>query len=147
MTTPKINVVSHRVDGIRSTAEVSPADLYSSTAMPRWFSNGSVAAAGSAQGDGTVLSPGVTIVSGADGTKGVTLTAPNADQQGGEIYFIKNTAGSTLKIYPPTSGTINALSANANYVLATVTSCLLVNVWADKTITGGQWYSLPLLAS
>lgn len=83
-----------------------------------------LAAAGSVQGDAALLSPGMTIVTGADGTVGVRLPA-NAK---GKVFGIKNTAGSTLKLWPPTGGAINAAGANNSVSVLTVTSCLVIAV-------------------
>lgn len=75
--------------------------------MPR---AAAVAAAGSAQGDAAALTGMVNVVSAADGTKGVIL--PSA-AEGLVIHVYSSVATNGLKIYPPSSGTINDGSANA----------------------------------
>lgn len=61
--------------------------------------NTAVAAAGSTLATGTPITQDICIVTGADGTKGVTLPAG----QPGDSCFIFNNSGSTLKVYPPNS--------------------------------------------
>lgn len=96
-----------------------------------------VAATGSLQTDAAAVTAGFTLVSAADGTKGVVLPAASA----GVVVIIKNGNGAILKIYPASGDAINALSANASYNIASNTSTLLVAY--DST----TWYSVPLLAS
>lgn len=69
-----------------------------------------VAAAGSAQGDAAALGSGTTIVTGADGTKGVVLPAASAGRYR-EVYNTHATNG--LKIYPASGDDINDGTTNA----------------------------------
>src|SRR5262249_31331308 len=98
-----------------------------------------VAAAGSAQGDAAAISTGFTLVSAADGAKGIVLPTAAA----GLVCIIKNVdaANAILKIYPAAGDAINALSANAAFSIAAKTSVILV---AYDAVT---WYSVPLLPS
>jgi hypothetical protein len=69
-----------------------------------------VAAAGSAQNDAAAVGNMTTIVTGADGTKGVVLPAASA----GRIRLVYNThATNGLKVYPASGGDINDGSADA----------------------------------
>ena len=61
-----------------------------------------LAATGSAQGDAALVTASMTVVSAADGTKGVILPA---GEVGDEIWVFNN-SGSTLKVYPPTGSAI-----------------------------------------
>ena len=63
---------------------------------------GTLAATGSAQGDAALILTTCTLVTAADGTKGVILPAMNI----GESCEMFNNAGSTLKVYPPTGSAI-----------------------------------------
>jgi len=73
----------------------------------------SPAAAGSLTSDATVLAADVNGVTGADGTTGVKLPSG-----GGIRMAVVNThATNTLKVYPPTGGTINGAGADAAYSL------------------------------
>lgn len=94
----------------------------------------SVSAAGSAQSDGTVISAGMNVVAGADGTKGVTLKAA----QPGDSCWIFNNSGSTLKVYPPSGAAIAVNgtglgSANAAFSHLTYKSAIY------KCLTATQW--------
>lgn len=57
--------------------------------------NSALAAAGSVIGDATTITASNCIVTGADGTKGVKLSA-----NVGDSVWIFNNSGSTLKVYP-----------------------------------------------
>ena len=96
-----------------------------------------VAAAGSTQANATQIATGFTLVSGADATKGILLPLASA----GATCVIKNNAAAVLKVWPSSGDAVNAIAADSNYVLASLTSTLLV---AYDNVT---WYSVPLLAS
>ena len=96
-----------------------------------------VAAAGTNQATAAAIATGFTLVSGADATKGILLPAAAA----GLTCVIKNNAAAVLKVWPASGDAINAIAADSNYVLASLTSTLLVAY--DST----TWYSVPLLAS
>lgn len=68
-----------------------------------------VAAAGSAQGDAAAIADGLTLVSAADGTKGVKLPTAAA----GGLVVVKNNAAAILKVYPFSGDAIDALGTNA----------------------------------
>ena len=96
-----------------------------------------VAAAGTNQATAAAIATGFTLVSGADATKGILLPAAAA----GRTCVIKNNAAAVLKVWPASGDAVNAIAADSNYVLASLTSTLLVAY--DAT----TWYSVPLLAS
>lgn len=96
-----------------------------------------VAAAGNSQGTAAALAEGLSVVSAADGTKGVRLPTAVA----GMVVIVKNTVAASLKIYPATGAAINAVAANSSYDITNLTSTLLVASSAT------QWYSVPLVAS
>lgn len=71
---------------------------------------GTVAAAGTVQGDATALTNTITYVSAADGDKGVVLPTAAA----GKVRLVYNThASSGLKVYPAASDDINDGTTNA----------------------------------
>jgi len=100
-----------------------------------------VAAAGSAISDATVVATGITWATGADGTKGVALPAAVA----GLVCIIKNddTANAILKVWPSNGAadTINALGANNSISMAAKTSALFA------CLDGTAWFTVPLLPS
>lgn len=102
-------------------------------------SRGTVAAAGSTQGDATAVEADVdnVVVTGADGTKGVKLPVATA----GRRIFVKNAAAAILKVYPNTDAAINAIAANGALDMAANTAALFV---ADSA---SQWYTCPLVPS
>jgi len=104
--------------------------------MPR-IPSATVAAAGSVQGDAAAIVTGFTLVTAANGTKGVVLPTAVA----GLVAIVKNGAAAVLKVYPAASDAINGLSANASLDMADNTSALLVAY--DAT----TWYTVPLLPS
>jgi hypothetical protein len=96
-----------------------------------------VAAAGSTQADAAPIAAGLTQVTAANGTKGVVLPTPVP----GMICYVKNTVASILKVYPPGTGVINALSASAAISMAASTAAAFI---AFDTTT---WYTFPLVPS
>lgn len=77
-------------------------------------SYGTAAAAGSTYSDATALTKRNSYITASDNTKGVKLPTGTA----GYRYKIYNTvAQKNLNVYPPTSGTINAGSANAGVTI------------------------------
>lgn len=96
--------------------ELMGAGMSAGTAKAVGGLAGTVAAAGSVQGDATLVGMSLCIVTGADGTKGVILPAAEV----GDSITIENNSGSTLKVYPPTGSAIAVPgtglgSANAAY--------------------------------
>lgn len=93
-----------------------------------------VVAAGSAQGDATLLGSSMVMVTAADGTKGVILYAGSP----GDEVWVFNNSGSTLKVYPDTGAAIAVAgtgvgSANAAF------SQLTYKATIYKRLTSTQW--------
>lgn len=102
------------------------------------LSSATAAAAGSTNADATVIGEGFTLVTAADGTKGVKLPAPSP----GAICVVKNGAAAILKVYPGTGKKINGGTATTGALsMAANTSCVFVAY--DTT----DWYTAPLLPS
>lgn len=100
--------------------------------------NASVAATGSTNADAAAVTGyGLTVVTAADGTRGVILPTAVA----GGIIYIKSTAG-ILKVYPAAGGTINALTATTG---AYSTAAAGVTILVASSTT--QWYTFPLVSS
>lgn len=104
-----------------------------------WPVNTAVAAAGTNLATAGQLYPGITVVTGADGTVGVALPATPV---AGTIVIIKGTTSAILKVYPDAAATINAIGGNAAMSLA---SGVIPAFFFATSAT--QWYSLPLLPS
>lgn len=80
------------------------------------FASSTIAAAGNSQGTATAITTQFTYVTASDGTKGVILPTTTT---AGTMFIVHNTVNAqNLKVYPPTSGTINGGSANAEVVVA-----------------------------
>jgi hypothetical protein len=120
---------------ISSATSVSASDITTTGGL--YLKTATVAAAGSTQANAAAVSDGFTLVSAADGTKGVVLPAAVA----GRTIILKNGAAAILKVWPAVGDGINAIAVDSNYVLAANTSSLLIAY--DAT----TWYSVPLLAS
>ena len=96
-----------------------------------------VTALGSAQASAAPLTASMSVVAGADGTKGVILQG----QVGDEVWVFNNSA-STLKVYPPTGaaiavagtglGTGNAAFSQLTYK-TTIYKCLTSTQWLANT--------------
>lgn len=90
------------------------------------------AAAGSVTGDATQLSTGLSLVTAADGTKGVKLPA---SPMPGELCIVANTNESnTLEIYPGTGDEINGGAADAPFTIAAMGFAICIATSAS------QWY-------
>lgn len=121
------------------TGAVTATGQMTFAAMPIIPVNADVAATGSVLADAAQLSTGFTVVTGADGTKGVKLPAtPTA----GSIVIIKGTTAGVLKVWPDAAATINAVAANGAISLA---SGAIPAIFIAKSAT--QWYTLPLVPS
>ena len=120
---------------ISGATSVTAGDITTTGGL--YLKSATVAAAGSTQANAAAVSDGFTLVSGADGTKGILLPAAVA----GRTVILKNNANAVLKVWPASGDAVNAITADSNYVLAAYTSSLLVAY--DST----TWYSVPLLAS
>ena len=120
---------------VTATGAVSGTTVTSSAGfiMP----SATVAATGTNQATAAQIATGFTLVSAADATKGILLPTAAA----GLTCVIKNNAAAVLKIWPASGDAVNAIAADSNYVLASLTRTGLVAY--DAT----TWYAVPLLAS
>lgn len=115
-------------------SELTKAGLSASTSAGVGGQYNAVTATGSAQGDAATLTASMSIVAGADGTKGVILTG----QVGDEVWIFNNSA-STLKVYPDTGAAICVTgsglgTANSAY------SHLTYKTGVYKKVTSTQWF-------
>lgn len=88
---------------------------------------GDLAATGSIQGDAAAITKKFTNATAADGAKGVILPA-NPGTSGSRLLVVYNSvAANGLKVYPPTSGTINGGSANAPVTIEGLTTAIFMS--------------------
>lgn len=97
-------------------------------------SNTSLAAAGSAQTDATVVKASFNIVTGADGTVGVRLPAT---QPGASVTIFNNSA-STLKVYGATGAAISVAGTGLGTANSAFSHLTYKNVRYDM-ISVTQW--------
>lgn len=121
-----------KIAGTNVTSKVS-ANIATSSGT----AYGTVAAAGSAQGDATAIASDFCVVTAGDGTKGVVLPTAVAGLQ----VLVKNNANAVLKVYPASGGAINALAGDAAISMAAYTCA----IFAASSAT--QWFTCPLLPS
>lgn len=97
------------------------------------FSTGTVAAAGSVQGDAGAVTAQTTTVTASDGTKGVVLPTAVA---GMEIVVVNTVSGQNLKIYPASGAAIDYAAADAAYTLAGRKHAMF------RATSATQWYAI-----
>jgi len=90
-----------------------------------------ISAAGSTQGTATALTACVNLVSTATALQGVQLYTGTVNDS--QIVYNDNT-GVTILVYPPTSGQINGLSANAGIQVPNNTFCEFFKVTSTRWI-------------
>lgn len=128
------------IQKLKKFADLTATDVNTATtslALGTGVAPATVAATGSVQGDAASIAVGFTLVSGADATKGVKLPAAAA----GKICYVKNNAAAILKVWPNTDDAINAIAANSNIAMASLTAAVY---YAYDATT---WYTIPLLPS
>ena len=84
-----------------------------------------VAPAGSTQADAKMLDQNLSVVTGADATKGVVLKPVTRDGWPSELY---NATAAVLKVYPPVDGSINGGTVNAPVSLAGKTHARFISL-------------------
>jgi len=112
-------------------------DAIAITAKQIAVKSATVAATGSTQSDAALIDVGFTLVSAADGTKGVKLP----DAREGRNCWIKNNVAASLKVWPTSGDAINAIAANSNFSIGNLMACQFTAY--DET----TWYTTPLVAS
>lgn len=127
-------ITNSTITGAAISGAVTASTLSVAVAKP--------AAAGTTQANATVLTAGLSWVTGANATTGVALPTGVA----GLVVIVKNddTANAVLKVYSANDGNsaaINAVASGTAYSMAAKTSCIFVAYSAT------QWFSVPLVAS
>jgi len=96
------------------------------------FNVSTIAAAGSTQADATPITTGKTVVTAANGTKGVVLPVAEVDM---EVKVINSVADQALEVYPNSGAVINALSADAAFTIVAGTESTF---YCDAAL---HWYT------
>lgn len=96
---------------------------------------GSISAAGTNQGNATILAHDENDVTSVSSSQGVQLPAI---QGRGSRVRVFNHGGATLSVYPPSGGAINALSTNAAYSLSAGSTIQFITFESTT-----QWYTVP----
>lgn len=94
-----------------------------------------LAAAGSSKTDAAVVVNRSSLVTGADGTKGVILAASDLS---GSTRVIVNGGTAALKVYPDSGGTIDGRAADLPILLAPAEGVVLVKTAALTYVTLGR---------
>lgn len=115
--------------------EMMGGGISAGTAAAIGGQGGTVAAAGSVQGDATAVVVSINIATGADGTKGVILPAGTV----GDEIWIFNNAGSTLKVYPPSGASIDLTGTGVGTTNA-AHSLLTFKCAVYKCQSSTQWF-------
>ena len=97
--------------------------------------NSALASAGSTAADATPVTTSAAIVTGADGTKGVILSA-QAERRDSQMLI--NNSASSLKVWPPTGAAITVPGSG----MGTVDAAYTLTTYATATftrLTSTQW--------
>lgn len=106
------------------------------TAKAQGGAYGTVAATGSVIGDAAAVSASMTVVTGADGTKGVSIAGEIGDE-----FTLFNNAGSALKVWPE-SGVAISISGTGLGTASAAVSLASYKSARYKKFTATQWISV-----
>ena len=115
-------------------AELTNAHLPSPVARHIGGLPGAIVAAGSTISDATLITASLTMVTGADGTKGVILGG-----QTGDSVCLFNNSASTLKVYPPNALAAIAVNGTGIGTVAAAFSHLTYKSVIYSCISSTQW--------
>ena len=114
--------VANSSGNISTTGELSVSGTTSLLGDLQYGITASITAAGSVQGDATVLSETINVITGGSTDNGVKLKTAIAGLKV-EIY---NTTAANIKVYPDSSDTIDGGTTNAPKILPAKSSMILV---------------------
>jgi hypothetical protein len=126
-----INIFNYQGTSANLTGNISGANIIANAYHIRSVAT-SISAAGSTQGDATVLSKEFNQVSTVTGGSGVVLPAGVP----GLAITITNSSANSLIVYPASGASINLLATNAGYTQSTLATIQYI------TLTGTQWYTV-----
>ena len=117
--------------------EAMQGGLSAGTALAIGGQGASVAAAGSAITDATVVKASISIVTAADGTKGVKLVGSIGD----EVWLFNN-SGSTLLVYGDASTVAISVAGTGLGSAGTAFSQLTYKATSYKKQSATQWFAV-----
>jgi hypothetical protein len=113
------------------TGNFTAANVTTSSYVVRSVATG-ISAAGTVQGDATVLAKDINVVSTVSAGQGVRLPVAVA----GMVLIVNNTSATNMNVYPATGATINSLATNAAFTHIAGSS---LQYYA---ISSTQWYTV-----
>jgi len=123
-------------ENLSVTGNITSANVTTSSYIIRSVDT-ALNAAGSVQGDSTLLAKDINVVSTVSAGQGVRLPAAVA----GMVIIVNNTSATSLNVYPSTSAAINSLATNAAYTHVAVASLQYYAISATQWYTVGATYS------
>jgi len=118
------------------TGNITSANITTSSYVIRSVGT-SLSAAGSVQGDATLLAKDINVVSTVSAGQGVRLPTAIA----GMVIIVNNTSATSLNVYPSTGATINSLGTNAAYTHVATASLQYYAISATQWYTIGATYA------
>jgi hypothetical protein len=118
------------------TGNITSANITTSTHVIRSVAT-AISAAGTVQGNSTLLAKDINVVSTVSAGQGVRLPASVA----GMVIIVNNTSATALNVYPSTGAAINSLAANSSYTHVAAASLQYYATSATQWYTVGATYS------
>jgi hypothetical protein len=118
------------------TGNITSANITTSTYVIRSVAT-AISAAGTVQGNSTLLAKDINVVSTVSAGQGVRLPASVA----GMVIIVNNTSATALNVYPSTGAAINSLAANSSYTHVAAASLQYYATSATQWYTVGATYS------
>ena len=118
------------------TGNITGANVTTSSYVIRSVGT-AISAAGTIQGDSTLLAKDINVVSTVSAGQGVRLPASVA----GMVIIVNNTSATALNVYPSTGAAINSLAVNAAYTHVAAASLQYYATSATQWYTIGATYS------
>lgn len=108
------------------------------TSMSMGGQYGTLTATGSTQGNAALVTASLSVVNGADGTKGVILNAQNV----GDSCWIWNNSSSALKVYPTGAAGLIAIPGTSLGSAAAAVSIAANQCAEYRCIAANTWLAL-----
>jgi hypothetical protein len=118
------------------TGNITSANITTSTHVIRSVAT-AISASGTVQGDATLITKDINIISTVSAGQGVRLPVAVA----GMVIIVNNTSATSLNVYPSTGAAINSLATNAAYTHVATASLQYYAISATQWYTIGATYS------